>query len=73
MHAWVDTRLDADAAEAAGGGGAGASAAVHLALEHLTSYEGMGIVELRCLGGCACPAQRVDAHRPAASHGRVQP
>ena len=75
MHASVDTRLHADAAEAAAGdaagGGANASAAVHLALEHLTSYEGMGTVELRCLGGCTCPPQRVDAHRPAASHGRV--
>ena len=54
-----------------GGGEANASAAVLLALEHLTSYEGMGIVELRCLDGCACPAQRIDAHRPVASHGRV--
>ena len=34
-----------------------------LRLEHLVSYEGMGVVRLECLGGCACSPQRIDAHR----------
>ena len=32
-------------------------------LEHLTSYERMGVAELRCTAGCTCTPQRIDAHR----------
>lgn len=33
-----------------------------LRLEYLQSYEGMGIVRLTCVAGCACEPQRIDAH-----------
>ncbi|KAL1526704.1 hypothetical protein AB1Y20_015404 [Prymnesium parvum] len=36
---------------------------VRISLLHLTSYEGMGIVRLRCGGSCTCEQQRVDAHQ----------
>jgi hypothetical protein len=32
-------------------------------LEHLTSYTGMGMMALVCLGGCACEPQVIDAHK----------
>ena len=32
-------------------------------IEHLTSYEHMGIATLRCVGRCACVTQRIDAHK----------
>ena len=42
----------------------GASLAeVHV--EHLTSYEGMGMVQLDCAEGCACASQTIDAHTVA--------
>ena len=34
-----------------------------MAIEHLVSYEHMGIATARCVGGCACAVQRIDAHR----------
>jgi len=30
-------------------------------IEHLTSYEGMGVAAIRCVGSCSCPVQTVDA------------
>ena len=35
---------------------------LHVELLHLRSYEGMGIADVRCLAGCRCDAQRIDAH-----------
>ena len=40
--------------------------ALEVELLHLTSYEGMGIADVRCLAGCRCDAQRIDAHVPQA-------
>ena len=34
-----------------------------LVLEHLVSYEGMGVARLECVSGCECETQRIDAHR----------
>ena len=34
-----------------------------IALQHLTSYEGMGMARLECVGECACEPQTVDAHK----------
>ena len=34
-----------------------------IALQHLTSHEGMGAARLECVGECACEPQTVDAHR----------
>ena len=86
LEATIDTRVledDADAADADAHADADADAhaateanatvAVPLALEYLTSYEGMGAVSLRCLSGCACPTQTIDAHRAAGGGGSVQP
>jgi hypothetical protein len=36
----------------------------HVELNYLTSYHGMGVVELSCHGGCRCVPFMVDAHRP---------
>jgi len=36
---------------------------VRATIEHLVSYEGMGIVSVACVGGCSCDAHRIDAHR----------
>ena len=32
-------------------------------VEHLVSYEGMGMVQVACLGGCRCAPQVIDAHK----------
>lgn len=42
--------------------------ALRVTLLHLTSYDSMGIVRVRCAAGCSCAEQRVDAHVP---DGRV--
>lgn len=39
-----------------------ASDAPFAAIEYLTSYEHMGIAQVRCQGGCMCPAETIDAH-----------
>ena len=44
-----------------GGGGNASKLMVHI--EHLTSYEHMGIAAIRCVGLCSCPTQTVNAHR----------
>lgn len=36
---------------------------VKASIEHLTSYEGMGRAMIRCVDGCACEPQTIDAHR----------
>ena len=87
LEATIDTRVleddaddaaadshaaDADA-DAIAASEANATVVVPLALEYLTSYEGMGAVSLRCLSGCACPTQTIDAHRAAGGGGAVQP
>jgi hypothetical protein len=41
-----------------------------VSLYHLTSYEGMGIADMVCLGGCTCTPQRINAHVVATGHGR---
>ena len=53
----LDTRLAA--------GHADRSAAVRVAVDYLTSYEGHGIVSVRCARGCTCPERTVDGHVPA--------
>jgi hypothetical protein len=40
------------------------AARTEASLEVLASYEGMGIVRVECLGGCACIPLNIDAHRP---------
>ena len=37
------------------------AALVGAALEHLVSYEGMGLASLACVRNCACAKQRVDS------------
>ena len=37
----------------------------YIAVDYLTSYEHMGVVELRCVHGCSCEPQTIDAHAPA--------
>jgi hypothetical protein len=54
----LDTRLSAEASNA--------SAAVRVAVEYLTSYEGHGVVRARCARGCRCDEATVDAHVPRA-------
>ena len=34
-----------------------------MALEHLTSYEGMGVARLECIDECMCEPQVIDAHK----------
>jgi hypothetical protein len=48
------------AAPAAAGSATGM---VRVSIEHLTSYENMGVATVRCAGGCRCAVQRIDAHR----------
>lgn len=50
------------------GTGAGTGAGRHVSLltvklTYLTSYEAMGRIKLRCLGGCRCATHILDAHR----------
>jgi hypothetical protein len=47
-----------------------AEARVALTLRFLTSYEHMGVAELRCVGGCACEPATLQAH--AAEHVSVE-
>lgn len=39
------------------------SSVVKVRIEHLVSYEHMGIATVRCVGSCACDAHSIDAHR----------
>ena len=39
------------------------SSVVRASIEHLVSYESMGVASVRCGGGCSCDVQRIDAHR----------
>ena len=48
---------------AAPAAGASATDMVRVSIEHLTSYENMGVATVRCAGGCRCAVQRIDAHR----------
>ena len=41
---------------------------VQAGLEFLVSWEGMGRVALRCVRGCTCHEQRLDAHRTSNVH-----
>ena len=69
LHATLDTRMSrpADAASAGKLTGVNATsssdALVTASIEHLVSYEGMGAAAVRCVGGCSCDEQRIDAHR----------
>lgn len=65
LHFPVDTRLRAGASSsvAAASAAGGAGDFVRVSIEHLTSYENMGIASVRCVGGCSCVTQRVNAHR----------
>ena len=36
---------------------------VTILIEHMVSYEGMGVAAVRCGSGCVCEEQRIDAHR----------
>ena len=36
---------------------------VTILIEHMVSYEGMGVASVRCGSGCVCEEQRIDAHR----------
>ena len=64
LHFPIDARManaaNPTVANRSGGGG------VRVAIEHLVSYEHMGIVTVRCLGQCSCDLQRIDAHSTAA-------
>ena len=40
-----------------------ASHIVEVSLEHLTSYEGMGVIHLDCTEGCSCTRQIINAHK----------
>ena len=59
LHVPLDTRMRA----AAGGRLAAGAQRVLVALEHLTSYEGMGMAQISCAGSCSCEPQLVDGHR----------
>ncbi|KAL3903159.1 MAG: hypothetical protein SGPRY_011789 [Prymnesium sp.] len=39
-----------------------AASRISISVVHLTSYEGMGIVRIRCGGTCQCDEQRIDGH-----------
>ena len=38
------------------------SSLVSISVSHLVSYKGMGQAALRCVSGCACETQQIDAH-----------
>ena len=59
LHFPVDSRM---ASAGAALSGVNASRLV-VRIEHLTSYELMGTVSIRCIGQCACATQTVNAHR----------
>ena len=40
-----------------------------IGLVHLVSYEHMGAAVVRCIGGCSCDDQVIDAHLRDASNG----
>ena len=72
LHFPIDARMPRLGVGGAGGASGGGAAATAIArnasrltvhIEHLTSYEGMGVAAIRCVGGCTCPTQRVDAHK----------
>lgn len=52
----VDSRIT-------GSGGSDPAASLTITLEHLTSYEGMGVAMVRCVDNCLCQPQWIDAHR----------
>jgi len=56
--------IDSRMGPAANGAAAPSSpASVRVSIEHLVSYEHMGIAAVRCNGGCTCDVQRINAHR----------
>ena len=74
LHFPIDSRMaSSDAAATQGTTTAPAASAAAAAaasvpsvvvrIEHLVSYEHMGIATVRCVGRCACDVQRIDAHR----------
>jgi len=65
LHFSIDARMSSTGSAPGPTSGVLASStdAVEVHIEHLTSYENMGIVNLRCVGGCSCAMQRIDAHR----------
>lgn len=54
LHFAVDSRMSVRG---------GMASVVTVNIEHLVSYESMGIATVRCVGGCSCATQRIDAHR----------
>ena len=59
LGALLDVSLDTRLAT----GHADRSSAVRVAVDYLTSYEGHGVVSVRCARGCSCRQRSVDAHR----------
>ena len=67
LHFPIDTRVATSAASGAASSATlssvASSSSVVVRIEHLVSYENMGVATVRCVGKCVCELQRIDAHR----------